>query len=77
MHFPSQRRIKFSCLIAKTGLGLPLRNIVVAVVVIVAVIAVILSVSYPSIVVSNISTQPIPNFATYTTQYATGYPQMP
>ncbi|MGA2626775.1 MAG: hypothetical protein ABSF63_06915 [Candidatus Bathyarchaeia archaeon] len=56
---------------------MPLRNIVVAVVVIVAVIAVILSVSYPSIVVSNISTQPIPNFATYTTQYATGYPQMP
>jgi hypothetical protein len=49
---------------------------VVAVVVIVAVIVAILSVSYPSILVSNISTQPIPKFATYTTQYVSGYPQM-
>ena len=55
---------------------MPLRNLVVPVVVIVAVIVAILSVSYPSIVVSNISTQQIPNFATYTTEYATGYPQM-
>jgi hypothetical protein len=49
---------------------------VVSVVVIVAVVIAILSLSYPSIVVSNISTQQIPNFATYTAQYATGYPQM-
>lgn len=48
----------------------------VAVVVIVVVIVAILSVSYPSIVVSNISTQPFPNLATYTSQYASGYPQM-
>lgn|GEM_PF-5360159 len=53
-----------------------LRNIAVPVVVVVAVIIAILSVTYPSIVVSNMSTQPIPNFATYTTQYVTGYPQM-
>ena len=48
----------------------------VPVVVIVVVIVAILSVSYPSIVVSNINTQPIPNYATYTSQYASGYPQM-
>ena len=53
-----------------------LRKIVVPVVVIAAVIIALLSLSYPSIVVSNISTQPIPNFATYTTQYASGYSQM-
>ncbi len=43
---------------------------------VVVVIIALLSVTYPSIVTSNMSTQPIPNFATYTTQYATGYPQM-
>ncbi len=55
---------------------MPIRNILLTVVVIVAVIIAILSITYPSIVVSNVSTQPIPNFATYTAQYATGYPQM-
>ena len=53
-----------------------LRNIVVPVVVIVAVIIAVLSTTYPSIVVSNVSIQPIPNFATHTAQYTTGYPQM-
>ena len=53
-----------------------LRKIVVPVVVIAAVIIALLSLSYPSIVVPSISTQPIPNFATYTTQYASGYSQM-
>ncbi len=48
----------------------------VPVVVVVVVIIAVLSVTYPSIVVSNMITQPTPNFATYTTQYATGYPQM-
>ena len=52
------------------------RNIVVSVVVIVAVVIAILSLTYPSIIVSNITTQPIPNFATYTSQYVSGYPQM-
>jgi len=49
---------------------------VVPVVVIVAVVIAILSLTYPSIVVSNVSTQPIPYFATYTAQYATGYPEL-
>ena len=53
-----------------------LSKMVVSVVMIVAVVIAILSLSYPSIVVSNISAQQIPNFATYTTQYVTGYPQM-
>ena len=53
-----------------------LRNIAVPIVVIVAVIIAILSITYPSIVVSNVSTQPVPNFATYTAQYSTDYPQM-
>ena len=52
------------------------RNIIIPVVVVVAVVIALLSVTYPSIVVSNMITQSIPNFATYTTQYATGYPQM-
>jgi len=55
---------------------LPLSKVMISVVVIVAVVIAILSLTYPSIVVSNISTQPIPNFATYTAQYATGYPQI-
>jgi zinc ribbon protein len=55
---------------------LSFRKIVVPVVVCVAVTMAIISIAYPSVVVSNSSTQPIPNFATYTIQYATGYPQM-
>jgi uncharacterized protein (UPF0333 family) len=55
---------------------LSLSKIVVSVVVIVAVVVAVLSLSYPLIVVSNVSTQPVPNFATYTAQYVTEYPQM-
>ena len=53
-----------------------LRKIVVPLVVIVAIVIAILSLNCPSITVPNVSTQPVPNFATYTTQFATGYPQM-
>jgi len=42
----------------------------------VVIIIAILSTAYPSIVVSNVNTLPIGNFATYTAQYATAYPQM-
>lgn len=36
----------------------------------------LLSLAYPSVVISNVSTQPITNLTTYTSQYLFDYPQM-
>jgi hypothetical protein len=48
----------------------------VSFVVVAALTIAVLSLAYPSVVVSNVSTQPIANLATYTSQYAVGHPEI-
>jgi zinc-ribbon domain len=50
-----------------------LRRIIVQVVVVIAVVVALTSLSYPSVVVSKVSTQPLPGFVTYMTQYNVEY----
>jgi len=52
-----------------------LRGIVVPTIVVIAVVAALISISYPSVVVSNVSTQALPGFETYTSQYQVAYTQ--
>ena len=51
------------------------RSVVVPTIVAIAVILALISISYPSVVVSNVTTQPSSIFETYTSQYQVGYPQ--
>jgi len=51
------------------------RGVVVPTVVVIAVAAALTSISYPSVVVSSVSTQPLPGFETYTSQYQVAYTQ--
>jgi hypothetical protein len=53
-----------------------LRKAWVSLAVLLAIGIALLSLAYPSVVVSNVSIQPTTNLATYTTQYFVGYPQM-
>jgi hypothetical protein len=52
-----------------------LRAIVVPTIVVIAVVIALVSISYPSVVVSSISTQPLVVFGAYTSRYEVGYPQ--
>ena len=51
------------------------RGEVVPTIIVIAVIIALISISYPSVVVSSVITQPSTRFETYTSQYAIGYPQ--
>ena len=52
------------------------RRLAVPIVVVVAIAVALVSLSYPSIVVSNTNSLAIRNFGTYTSQYVSGYFQM-
>jgi len=51
------------------------RGIAVASIVLIALVIALISTSYPSLVVSNTTTQAFPGFETYTSQYQVSYPQ--
>ena len=51
------------------------RGVIIPTIIVIAVIIALISTSYPSVVVSNVATQPSTAFETYTSQYAVGYPQ--
>lgn len=51
------------------------RRKVVPTVLVIAVVIALVSISYPSVVVPNITTQQFPGFETYTSQYEVGYLQ--
>ena len=51
------------------------RGVIVPTIIVIAVIIALISISYPSVVVSSIATQPSTAFETYTSQYAVEYPQ--
>jgi hypothetical protein len=53
-----------------------LRKTWVSIAVLVAIAIALLSLAYPSVVVSSVSIQPITNFVTYTNQHTVGYTQM-
>ena len=51
------------------------RGIVVPTIIVAAIVIALISISYPSVIISNVSTQSFPGFATYTSQYEVEYPQ--
>lgn len=51
------------------------RGIVTPTIIVIAVVIALVSISYPSVVVSNVTTQPLPGIDTYTSRYQVGYPQ--
>jgi len=52
-----------------------LRRIIVPAIIAIAVAIALISTSYPSVVIPNVTTQPFPAFETYTSQYQVAYPQ--
>jgi len=52
------------------------RKVWFSIIIVVAFSIALLSLAYPSIVTSNVSVQSIPSFATYTSQYVVGYPEI-
>ena len=51
------------------------RGTVVPTIIVVAIVIALISTSYPSVVISNVSTKSSPGFVTYTSQYEVEYPQ--
>ena len=52
------------------------RGLIVPVIVVIAVVIALISISYPSMTVSSVSTQPWPGFQAYTSQYQVAYEQV-
>ena len=52
------------------------RGLVASIVLVLAVAIALVSISYPSMTISNVTTQPSVGFETYSSQYETGYPQL-
>ncbi len=51
------------------------RGVIVLAIVVVVIVVALISISFPSVVISSVSTRTLPAFETYTSQYETGYAQ--